>query len=1038
MLRHIDIEPKLTGKQIDALKSHYSDVLAHLDRRQPLSLKVLEGLKKELETVVDTNTQWQEALDRHKQSGDHHCLHVLHQDNDIRNLPWSMVLGEFDHLYLARGLPRKAKREETPEATLAPPLKILIMTASPQSQDRLDYEHEELEILKAFEPLLSSGLVEVDFTEDGSLDTLKEKLRYNKYHILHLTGHAQYDEPSRTGKLALEKQWSMETHLVTDKDFAAAVNINPDYRVPMVMVSSCQSAQGSSQTGEKGLGGVTNHLLRAGVPAVVSMGMSISDYYASFFAAAFYRRMAKKETLFEAFHHAVEALKQEEIKGLARANARLRTPLQWLIPNLYLDGKPGRIVNWEKAPEKLELRAQRYLFHQDRLLLSHERNYLFIGRRKEKAEILRPFMEKTPILIKGQGGVGKTAMAEHLVQRLIAKDSKTTPLVFDETTKTIRDILDRMLDILKLEENYHAALKADRFDKAMDKLGFLLSEIAKTGPVVFVFDNLEVFQTGPGEGFKEEYAGLFEVMDFLCRQRRHHVILTGRHPVPGLHDVRELDLNQVGFTDFLKRCMLMDVGHIQTLLLEQEAERKKTGDPGKPPITFIDVAGLLRKTFGGNYRALEFFNELVRKEPGKLKTSLASLETFVEETEKEREAVKHRMGQNLLFSQLTALLEPVHRGILVLLSPFRVPVQLLALQLQVSQSADNHMDAAALTALLVHLQDLTLIEISIHRQSEDEQSVYYYVTPIVKDLLKADSPTPPSTLPFSHRLAGNYFYHLVENMDGEVNDYEEGFYHFDEAGDLEKVNEIGDRLSRFYDKISMYHMAFYYAHRVVERVGENTGPVVLNLLGTLHHLFGNYEPALHYLKKAAAGYKKENHKKGEGATLNNMAGIAHAKGDYERALQFLEKNLKIRQDIGDKAGEGTTLNNISQIYKARGDYERALQFLEKSLKIRQDIGDQSGLYTTLHNMAIIAYQNEDIEKFLEYETEAYRIATQINDAMGIYRVGKNFGFVLAQVGQKEQGLAMLRRSLEIGRKTGFPDVGVVEEAIKKIEGKRKD
>ncbi len=37
-------------------------------------------------------------------------------------------------------------------------------------------------------------------------------------------------------------------------------------------------------------------------------------------------------------------------------------------------------------------------------------------------------------------------------------------------------------------------------------------------------------------------------------------------------------------------------------------------------------------------------------------------------------------------------------------------------------------------------------------------------------------------------------------------------------------------------------------------------------------------------------------------------------------------------------------------------------------------------------------------------------------------------------GQKEQGLAMLRRSLEIGRKAGFPDVGVVEERIEKIEG----
>jgi len=117
---------------------------------------------------------------------------------------------------------------------------------------------------------------------------------------------------------------------------------------------------------------------------------------------------------------------------------------------------------------------------------------------------------------------------------------------------------------------------------------------------------------------------------------------------------------------------------------------------------------------------------------------------------------------------------------------------------------------------------------------------------------------------------------------------------------------------------------------------------------------------------------------------------------------------------------------------ARGDYETALKYLEQSLKISQEIGDKSGYATTLHNMAAIALQNENIEKFIQYEMEAYQTALEINNALIIYRVGADLGFFLCQSGMKKQGLEMLRRSLAIGKAAKFPDVGQIEEILKKF------
>jgi hypothetical protein len=50
----------------------------------------------------------------------------------------------------------------------------------------------------------------------------------------------------------------------------------------------------------------------------------------------------------------------------------------------------------------------------------------------------------------------------------------------------------------------------------------------------------------------------------------------------------------------------------------------------------------------------------------------------------------------------------------------------------------------------------------------------------------------------------------------------------------------------------------------------------------------------------------------------------------------------------------------------------------------------------------------------------------------IYRVGADLGFILCQSGMKKQGLEMLRRSLAIGKAAKFPDVGEIEEILKKF------
>ncbi|NIM14347.1 MAG: CHAT domain-containing protein [Candidatus Aminicenantes bacterium] len=689
MIVHKRMELRVKEEEVRELKNHYQKVIQHLEKGFPLKVKVLEELKASLSRIVKESRQWQEVLKAINRSGDYYCLHLLHEDNEILNLPWSMVidnitdqpLGSIRRLYLTKGIPDyfKEKGEDFPKA--AAPLKVLMMISSLEDAEwkqRLSYEEEEFQILKAFEPLMQSWLVEVDFTEDGSLETLERKLKENQYHILHFSGHGVFVGKENIDFLVLEHPLTLKTHKVAGADFAEVVNCNPIYKVPMVVLSSCQTAQGSV---EKGLRGVTNHLLRVGVPIVISMGMSIRDDYAAFFASGLYRRIGNKETVLDAFNEAVKELKEKEFQESVERGVTGVEPLNWIIPNLYLSQDPGAaaLVDWKQPEKKLKYLSNRFIFEKDRLLLAHEEEYLFIGRRKEKAAMLKPFFNKTPVLLKGQGGVGKTAMAEHLVQRLIAKNPNTIPFVFNEKTKSIEEILNTMRDFLLKQRVMHVISGMSQFEKGMEKFLYLLSEVEKTYQPVFVFDNLESFQVEPGKEFSGEFSDIKEIIDYLCEREEFHVILTCRYPVADVKHIESFDLNQVGLNDFWKKCLYMDVGYIRIYLREKASfEKAKQGFLARPGLKYIDVVKLLHETFGGNYRALEFFDRSVKEEPHKIVNSLDSFEKFLESSKEITNEVKQKMGQDMLFSQLMALLEPQHRQVLDLLSHFRVPMREMA------------------------------------------------------------------------------------------------------------------------------------------------------------------------------------------------------------------------------------------------------------------------------------------------------------------------------------------------------------------------
>jgi hypothetical protein len=208
-----------------------------------------------------------------------------------------------------------------------PPLRILVMAASPSDFEPLDALQEWMKISQALDDLQQQGRVELDRVPSGSLSDLRRKLMRNQYHVFHFIGHGRYDDDAQDGVLALEGP-SGRAHLVTGTDLGVLLHDHRSLR--LAILNSCEGARGGLNDPYSG---TAQSLIYQAIPAVVAMQFEITDNAAISFAHSLYETVANGYPLDAAMAAARNAIRDD-------AN-----PLEWATPVLYLRAPDGRIFD---------------------------------------------------------------------------------------------------------------------------------------------------------------------------------------------------------------------------------------------------------------------------------------------------------------------------------------------------------------------------------------------------------------------------------------------------------------------------------------------------------------------------------------------------------------------------------------------------------------------------------------------------------------------------------------------------------------------
>jgi len=159
---------------------------------------------------------------------------------------------------------------------------------------------------------------------------------------------------------------------------------------------------------------------------------------------------------------------------------------------------------------------------------------------------------------------------------------------------------------------------------------------------------------------------------------------------------------------------------------------------------------------------------------------------------------------------------------------------------------------------------------------------------------------------------------------------------------------------------------------------ESEGHHLLDL-GLAHDNMGEYHEAIKFYEMALEIDRKIVNRNGEGKVLNGMGLAYYSLGDTRKAIEYYEQALKISRKLGDRRSEEINLGNLGVAYIDLGEPKKAIEYYEQALKISCENGDRRNQRINLVNLGYAYSDLGEYEKAFKYNGQAHKISREIGD-----------------------------------------------------------
>jgi tetratricopeptide (TPR) repeat protein len=229
-------------------------------------------------------------------------------------------------------------------------------------------------------------------------------------------------------------------------------------------------------------------------------------------------------------------------------------------------------------------------------------------------------------------------------------------------------------------------------------------------------------------------------------------------------------------------------------------------------------------------------------------------------------------------------------------------------------------------------------------------------------------------------------------------------------------------------RLSLQHdrQALVIAREVGNRRGEAT---ILGNFGVAYWCLGDRRRAIDQFHLSLTIQREVEDKRGEALTLGNL-GIAYGDlGELRVAVGYFEQALAVCREIGDRRGEGSTLGDLGIAYRQLGEAGRAIECLKQGLAIAREIGDRRDEGKCLGGLGIAYRRLGELGCAIEHFQGGLAIARETGDRRGEAIDLFNMSMALNQLGDRAQAIANAQAALNIFVEIEDPNADVVRRQL---------